>query len=151
MTCREFRNALRRPGTGEAPEEAMRHAAMCPACDAEARATLLLRLGSGGAGDATPRPGFEERLRARLASSPAAIRTPAWNGGFERLVRPALAFAATLTLLCAGFYVQVALPEPGGDLTSLVETDAVFASLIAGNPGEIFAVPQDAPATLVSP
>jgi hypothetical protein len=151
VTCREFRNALRRPGSGEPGREMLRHAETCPACAVEARAALLLRLGSGGGEGAAPRPGFEERLKARLASGPAASTTPAWNGGFERLVRPALAVAATLTLLCAGFYVRVAAPEPGGDLASLVETDALFTSLLASDAGEIFPVPQDAPATLVSP
>jgi hypothetical protein len=151
MTCREFRETLRRPGRDEPGPEMLRHAETCQGCAAEARGALLLRLGSGGGEDAAPRPGFEERLKARLASGPAATTTSAWNGGFERLVRPALALAATLTVLCAGFYIGVALPEPGGDLASLVETDAVFTSLLAGDPGEIFPASPDPRATVETP
>lgn len=117
--------------------EARRHAADCPACAAESRAALLLRLGSARDDGAEPRAGFEERLRKRLASGSAPARSAAWNGGFELLVRPALAVAATLTLVCGGFYLQ-AVPEPGADLVSLVESDPVFTSLLAGDPGSLF-------------
>jgi len=137
MTCREFRDEVRRPRALDLSAAARRHGASCPACAAEARAAQLLRLGSGSTEGAAPRAGFEERLRARLASDPAPSGRPAWNGGFELLVRPALAVAAALTLLCAGFYFQAA-PDREGDLASLVENDPVFAPLLTGNPGAFF-------------
>ncbi len=146
MNCRELNDQLRRPGAGAPGEAALRHAASCPACTATMRAALLLRLGSGRDDDATVRPGFEERLRARLVTEAGIPKAPAWNGGFELLVRPALAVAATLCLLCAGLYVQVSGPEEGGDLASLVETDPVITSVMAVSPDAIFAGPQDAPA-----
>jgi hypothetical protein len=174
MTCREFRDELRRPQVsdlGDAArrpqasdltdaarrpqasdlsDAARRHAASCPDCAAEARAALLLRLGSGVAEGAAPRAGFEERLLARLASDPAPSGRPAWNGGFELLVRPALAVAATLAVLCAGFYLQAA-PQREADLASLVENDPVFAPLLAGDPGAVFEGPQGAPAVTEEP
>ena len=142
---------MRRPGTGGLSEAALRHAASCPACSDQARAALLLRLGSEPDEGAAPRPGFEERLRARLAAGPAAPRKPVWNGGFELLVRPALAIAATLTLLCAGIYIRVAAPERGGDLASLVETDPVFTSMLGSDPEAIFAGPQNVPDAMERP
>jgi len=129
---------------------AQRHAASCPACAAEARAARLLRLGSESAEGAAPRPGFEERLLARLASGPVPSGRPAWNGGFELLVRPALGLAAALALLCAGFYLQTA-PEREGDLASLVENDPIFAPLLAGDPGAFFEESQGAPAATEGP
>jgi hypothetical protein len=97
-----------------------------------------------------PRAGFEARLKARLESGPAPSGRRAWNGGFELLVRPALAIAATLTLFCAGLYFQAA-PEPAGDLVSLVENDSVFTSLLAGDPGSLFDDDQGAPAATENP
>jgi hypothetical protein len=149
MNCRECRDELRRPGAAAPSAEALRHAASCTACAAESRAALLLRLGSARDDGAEPRAGFEERLRARLASR-VPSRSTAWNGGFELLVRPALALAATLALLCAGIYLQAA-PEPGEDLVSLVENDPVFTSLLSGDPGSIFGEEQGAPATAEKP
>jgi anti-sigma-K factor RskA len=127
MNCRRTREQLRRA--------------------AEARAHLLLRLGSERDEGVMVRPGFEQRLRARLSAEADVARTSAWNGGFERLVRPALAAAAALVLVCAGLYVQVAAPQGGGDLASLLETDPVFTSILTTNPDAMFADPQSAPAT----
>jgi hypothetical protein len=150
MNCKECRDELRHPGAAVPSAGAVRHAASCPACAAESRAALLLRLGSARDDGAEPRAGFEERLRKRLASGPAPSRSAAWNGGFERLVRPALAVAVSLVLLCAGVYMKTA-PEPGADLVSLVESDPVFTSLLAGDPGSIFGEEQGAPATAEKP
>jgi hypothetical protein len=150
MNCKECRDELRRPGAAVLSAEALRHAASCPACAAESRAALLLRLGSARDDGAEPRAGFEERLRKRLASGPAPSRSAAWNGGFELLVRPALAVAATLALVCGGLYLQ-AVPEPGADLVSLVDSDPVFTSLLTGDPGPIFGEEQGAGATAETP
>ena len=150
MNCKECRDELRRPGAAVPSAEALRHAASCPACASESRAALLLRLGSARDDGAEPRPGFEERLRRRLASGPAPSGSPAWNGGFERLVRPALAVAATLALMCAGLYMRTA-SEPGADLVSLVESDPMFTSLLAGDPGSIFGEEQGAGETAETP
>jgi hypothetical protein len=150
MNCKECRDELRRPDRSAMSAEAIRHAASCPACAAESRAALLLRLGSARDDGAEPRAGFEQRLRRRLESGAAPSATPAWNGGFELLGRPALAVAATLALLCAGFYVRVA-PEPGVDLVSLVESDPVFTSLLGGDPASIFGEEQGAGGTAETP
>jgi len=150
MTCREFKVEMHGSRKSDWSPELLRHLESCPACAAKSRAALLLRLGSGGDEGAVPRAGFEERLRARLAYGPAPSRGHAWNGGFELLVRPALAVAATLTLLCAGLYVQTT-PERAGDLASLVENDTVFASLLTGDPWEILDASQGAPAATEEP
>jgi hypothetical protein len=145
MNCRTIREQLRRAAGTELTDEARRHLASCPACAAEARARLLLRLGSERDEEARVRSGFEQRLRARLSAGAAVPRVSPWNGGFERLVRPALAAAAALVIVCAGLYVQAAAPQ-GGDLTSLVETDPVFGSILMTNPDAMFAEPQGVPA-----
>ena len=147
MSCRRTRKLLRRAARGDVADEARRHIESCPACATEARAHLLLRLGSERDRGALVRPGFEQRLRARLLAEPAVARSSTWNGGFERLVRPALAAAAALVLVCAGLYVQVAAPQGGGDLASLLETDPVFNSILTVDPDAMFADPQIAPAT----
>ena len=146
MNCRRTREQLRRAAEGDVTDEARRHIESCPACAAEARARLLLRLGSERDEEATVRAGFEDRLRARLRAEAPAAGTSPWNGGFERLVRPALAAGLALVLVCAGLYVQVAAPEGGGDLASLVETDAVFTSILTASPEAMFADPQGASA-----
>jgi len=143
MTCRQVRDELRGAAGRDATGDVRAHLTSCPSCAAEARALRLLRLGSARDEEATLRPGFEERLRARLLSEPAATAAPSpWNGGFERLVRPALAAAAALVLVCAGLYLQVAGPAAGGDLSSLLETDPVFGSILTTNPDAIFPDPQ---------
>jgi len=141
MSCRPFLDDLRNT-PGREPSDATRaHLASCPSCAAEARALRLLRLGSARDDEAAVRPGFEERLRARLLSEPGTAATSPWNGGFERLVRPALAAAAALALVCAGLFVQVTFPAEG-DLSSFLETDPVFGSILTVNPDAIFADPQ---------
>jgi len=149
MSCRRIRERLRRGAGAEPGDEARRHLASCPACAAEARAILLLRLGSEPAPGATLRPGFEARLRARLLSGTGASRAPLGYGGFDRLVRPALATAAALVLVCAGLYVQVAAPQGDADLASLLESDPVFTSILTADPDAVFADPQGAAATEV--
>ena len=138
MTCRRVRDELRLAAGRDVPAAARAHLESCASCAAEARALSLLRLGSARDEEATLRPGFEERLGARLLSeAPAAAPSP-WNGGFDRLVRPALAAAAALALVCAGLFAQVASPPGGGDLSALLETDPVFASILTTNPDAIF-------------
>jgi len=146
MNCRRTREQLRRAAGAGVTDEARRHIESCPACESEARAGLLLRLGSERDEKATVRPGFEDRLEARLQAEAAVAGTSAWNGGFERLVRPALAFASALLLVCAGLYVRLAAPQGGGDLASLLETDPVFTSILTASPDAMFADPQGAPA-----
>ena len=46
MSCRRTRKLLRRAARGDVADEARRHIESCPACATEARAHLLLRLGS---------------------------------------------------------------------------------------------------------
>jgi len=110
------------------------------------RALLLLRLGSDRDDAAVARPGFEARLRARIESGAAARQAAAWSEGFETLVRPALALAASLVLVSAGFYLQGSSPPGEADLASLVETDSVFDSLVAGDPGVLLEDPGSTPA-----
>jgi hypothetical protein len=145
MTCREFREKLRRDGTRAVSGETLRHAATCAACAAETRALSLLRIGSERDEDATPGPGFEERLRARLAGGPPRAPAPAWNGGFDLLVRPALTLATALVLLCAGLYIGAGGAQ-SDDLASLVDSDAIFTSVLGMNPDAMFAEPQGTPA-----
>ena len=99
------------------------------------RGDRLLRLGSARPDDAAPSAGFEERLRTRMAeeeraaaSHPDPRRSRAWNGGFQALVKPALAMAGAAALLAAGLFVGAASSEPD-DLASLVEVDPVFSSI----------------------
>jgi hypothetical protein len=149
MDCREFRKKLRRLTAAEPGEPMRRHEAACPSCALEARAARLLLLGSAVDPDAAPRPGFERRLAARLASEPLPRAIPGRNGGLELLMRPALAVAATLMLVCGGLYLGLAQPEPD-DLASLVETDSILTSLNVAEPDSIFAEP-DSPLTTVAP
>jgi hypothetical protein len=102
------------------------------------RAARLLHLGSHRDETASPRPGFEARLRARLESGGAARPVSIWSEGFESLIRPALALGASLALACAGLYVQGTTQTGEADLASLVEVDSVFDSLVAADPGALF-------------
>ncbi|PYT12758.1 MAG: hypothetical protein DMF51_12410 [Acidobacteria bacterium] len=111
------------------------------------RAAQLLRLGSDRDETASPRPGFEARLRARVESGGAGRPVPTWNEGFESLVRPALALAASLALACAGLYVQGTTQPGEADLASLAEVDSVFDSLLAADPGALF----DDPGSVAEP
>ncbi len=158
MSCREVREAIRGFRGLGLGEKARRHLAACPRCAAEARAAALLRIGSDRSDEAAPRPGFETRLMARLASeastatAPAAGRAPGAAGAratplridaLDRLVRPALVVSAALALLAAGLYVRSAPPAGETELASLVEGDEVFGSLLAGHAGALFASPDD--------
>lgn len=147
MDCRQFRKRLHRAAaTGGPGGEAMRHAASCPACARESRAALLLRAGSEPPAGASLGPGFEAGLRARLAAGEGARAgaregargRSAWNGGIESLVRPALALAAGLALLCAGLYVRETVPSDASDVASLLESDPVFSSVLSASPGPLF-------------
>ena len=150
MNCREFRDEIRRAASAPGPE-AHRHASSCPACAGEARAALLLCLGSQRDEAAAPRAGFEIRLRARLGTAAAAGEATPWTREFDLLVRPALALAATLLILCLGLYARSAAAPRQADLTSLYEADPVFSSILAGDPGGPFAGPEDATPTPESP
>lgn len=142
MDCRDARRELRRPGPEGPSEGALRHAAACPGCRAEARAATLLRLGSGGFEDtARPRPGFAARVRALIASEEEATSRAAagrvdgmgprgaWSGTLDRLLRPALACAATLALLAALLFARIASSPASADLATLAEDDSVFEAL----------------------
>src|SRR5262249_6811788 len=108
------------------------------------RAERLLRLGSERDAEASPRPGFETRLRARIASDGAVAADPAgaaWTEGLHGPGRPALALATTLAIVCGGLYVQ-GTSQPGeADLASLVEIDSVFDSALGGDPGVLLEDP----------
>ncbi len=85
-----------------------------------------------------PRPGFEARLWARLdsgAAPGAAGAAAAWDESLDALVRPALAVAVTLAIVCGGLYVQGTSQAGEADLVSLVEIDSVFDSALGGDPG----------------
>lgn len=150
MNCREFRDELRRAAGVPGPE-ARRHASSCPTCHLEARAALLLRLGSRRDEAATPRAGFEERLRARLDSGARPDEASPWTRELDPLVRPALALAATILILCLGLYARSATASRQADLASLFEADPVFSSILAGDTGGPVAGPEDATPTPESP
>ncbi len=150
MDCREFGNELRRAAFSPGPE-ARRHASSCPACDAAARATLLLHLGSQRDEAAAPRAGLAERLRARLDSGAVPVETSPWTRELDPLVRPALALAAMLLILSLGLYARSAAAPRQADLVSLFEADPVFSSILAAYPGGPFAGPEDATPTPESP
>jgi len=118
------------------------------------RAARLLRLGSERDAEASPRPGFETRLRARIDAGAAVAAGGAvtlWTEALDTLVRPALALATTLAIVCGGLYVQ-GTSQPGeADLASLVEIDSVFDSVLAGDPGVLLEDPGNAPASPEGP
>lgn len=155
MNCREFRDELHRGASAPGPE-ARRHASSCPACEAEARAALLLRLGSQRGEAAAPPAGFEKRLRARLDSGAVPVEASPWTRELDPLVRPALALAGALVIACFGFcgfslYARSAAAPRQADLASLFEADPVFSFILAGDPGGPFAGPEDATPTPESP
>jgi hypothetical protein len=144
MDCGDARKDLRRFGPEGLSGEALRHAAACPRCAAEARGAALLRLGSGGFdGAARPRPGFAARVRAGIAVAAGEAATPrapsrrngglrprrAWSEAFDRLLRPALVCAATLALLAALLYARSASSPASADLATLAEDDSVLEAL----------------------
>ena len=117
----------------------------------DGRAARLLRLGSERDAQASPRPGFESRLRARIDSGAAGRAVAPWTEALDTLARPALALATTLAIVCVGLYVQ-GTSQPGeADLASLVEIDSVFDSVLGGDPGVLLeesgnaSVPQEGP------
>ncbi len=150
MNCREFRDQLRRAASAPGPE-ARRHASSCPTCDAEARAALLLRLGSQRDEAAAPRAGFEDRLRTQLDSGAVPVEPSSWTRELDPLVRPALALAAMFLVLCLGFYARSAAAPRQADLASLFEADPVLSSILAGDPEGPFDGPEDATPTPESP
>lgn len=146
MDCRTFRSRLREvdpQGRDRAAgdrvadrldEEARRHAAACAGCAADLRALSLLAFGSPSGPEAGLRPGFEERLKARLASGPARSGA-SWLDAIDWLARPSLGIAAALLAVTAGVYVWVAprsSPSPSADLALLVEGDPVLDRLLSG-------------------
>jgi hypothetical protein len=125
------------------------------------RARRLLRLGSdAGAAPATDvaaaglRPGFMERLRARIAAdgraaSPVASRpdfpasagaNPAgWPDALGALARPALALGcAAVVLAGAVLLLSPAAPAGADTLAALVEEDPDLGALLGGEWGGLW-------------
>ncbi len=138
--CRELERALRAPDF-TAPSEAMRrHAAGCPACATALRAALLLRLGSDRPQDATTRPGFETRLRDRIAAAggfaaaPERSATGDWSAAIVGLLRPALGAAAACALIAAALFYQAAssvTTAQTADLTSILSIDPALGVVLS--------------------
>lgn len=139
MICHDVRKTLRLRGPGGLSETERRHLGSCAGCSAAARAAALLRLGSDLPPVAGPRPGFAERLRTRLATEDAGraamdprtrpFATGASGDPFDRLLRPALACAAVLTLVATLLFARSATAPVGGDIASLAEDDSLFEAL----------------------
>jgi hypothetical protein len=122
--------------------------------DCRERERALLRLGSERPDDAVTRPGFETRLRARIASgdrSPLAGGTAAadWSAAVVALLRPALGAAAALALIAAALFYQAAsgvTSAQTADLTSILSTDPAFSVVLSdggASPGGGAASQQD--------
>jgi hypothetical protein len=114
------------------------------------RARRLLRLGSeaGPAGASGLRPGFMERLRARIesekrqaagAGGASGLGSAGWLDALGALARPALGLAFAVLILAGAFLLlSPLLPGGGGDdgdtLAALVEDDPALSALL-GNEG----------------
>jgi len=111
------------------------------------RARRLLQMGSD-AGPAGLRPGFVERLRARMAAverEAAEERAAAAGGAFgpagdpvgalAALTRPALAFALGAVLLAGAFFAWSPQPSARADqetLAALLEEAPALQALLSG-------------------
>jgi hypothetical protein len=134
MTCKQVRDYLRRSGADIAhldnlPPEVSAHLRSCTGCLTQRRVVWLMRMGSG-AENGAPAPGFEERLRQRLAESPAAagaVSTGESMGAiFAGLARPALMAASLVAALSLAAYLSVragVLEGGGPDLSLLASAD----------------------------
>lgn len=132
MDCRSFRDELNRARAGALPDEIRRHAESCERCGVELRAARLLSLGSGPA-EGAPRPGFSERLQARLKTESA--RLPAgWADAVGLAARPAFGLAAAAALVSIGLYTAIPNAAPRDDLALLVESDPLVGPLFVESP-----------------
>jgi len=130
MTCRQVRDYLRRSGADIAhldnlPADVGAHLRSCTGCLSQRRVVWLMRMGSGSE-TGVPPPGFEERLRERLAAHPDIVSDDPTVSIFAGLARPALAAASlVLALSLAAFLSARAGVFSGGgpDLSLLASTD----------------------------
>jgi len=105
------------------------------------RARRLLQMGSE-AGTAGLRPGFMERLRARMAAEERAAAAggalgPAGDpvGALAALARPALAFALGAVILAGAFFAWSPQPSARADqetLAALLEDAPALQALLSG-------------------
>ncbi|HEU4400926.1 MAG TPA: hypothetical protein VFT43_02360 [Candidatus Polarisedimenticolia bacterium] len=138
IDCREFERALRAPELTGPTGEMRAHASTCRDCAAALRGALLLRLGSERPGDAVTRPGFEARLRARLAAARAVAPEPDWNAAVGALRLPAFGAALVLVLCSAGFYLGAAsTPAVDSGLASLIESDPAWSAVLSDGAGAL--------------
>jgi hypothetical protein len=135
MTCKQVRDYLRRSGDDIArlenlPPEVSAHLRSCTGCLSQRRVVWLMRMGSG-AENGAPAPGFEDRLRQRLAEPPPAAVTASFAGEsmgpiFAGLARPALAAASLVAALSLAAYLSVSagvFSGGGPDLSLLASAD----------------------------
>ena len=142
MTCRQTRDYLRRVGVDIAhldnlPAEVSAHLRSCTGCLSQRRVVWLMRMGSGS-GTGAPAPGFEDRLRQRLAGGPGLSSDPSLEAAapfavtdsmgaiFADLARPALAAASLVAALslAALLSVRAGVFSGGGpDLSLLANAD----------------------------
>lgn len=125
MDCRDLRERLRADIVRLSVDE-RRHLEACPTC----RATRLLWLGSGGDTEVVPRPGFGERLRARLQAEPEVSVEPRWNDALGWAARPMLGVGVASVFLAGALYV-VAQRGTTADLMALAESDSVLGAVMA--------------------
>jgi hypothetical protein len=138
MTCDAFRSALR-DGAGES-DEMRGHAASCPRCAADLRSHRLLLLGSGD-GAPAPRPGFEARLRARIAAAPDRR---GWTDALAPIARPALVAAALVAFAMIAIHGWVGSRQ-ASDLALLAEEDPSLFALLEGDLGSLVGDGEDVP------
>jgi hypothetical protein len=141
MNCRELRAALAGPGGGRS-DAALVHRAACAACDQEARAHELLRLGTILAASG-PRSGFEARLRARIsAEGPAPALS--WADGISLVARPSLALATVALLVSLGWLgLSYSRTASADDLTLITGGDPLLAAVSIGGVDGIDAAESD--------
>jgi len=114
------------------------------------RARRLLRIGSDpeadapGAAPSGLRPGFMERLRARLAAEERQA-AEGWTDALATLSRPALGMACAAVIIAGALLLlSPAVPsEPGerdeGDtLAALVEDSSTLGTLLDGGRGSLW-------------
>ncbi|HEV8120772.1 MAG TPA: hypothetical protein VGQ67_07245 [Candidatus Polarisedimenticolia bacterium] len=134
MTCKQVRDYMRRSGDDIAhldnlPPEVSAHLRSCTGCLSQRRVVWLMRMGSG-AENGAPAPGFEDRLRQRLAEPPAAAATSfaeeSMGPIFAGLARPALMAASLVAALSLAAYLSVSagvFSGGGPDLSLLASAD----------------------------
>ncbi len=136
MNCADFREELRRTRTAPVSEGCVAHAASCPSCAFTLRGFILLRLGSSGDAPPGPGPGFEQELRSRLAGM-ARDPSTEWTLALGFVARPALTLAAAVFLVCLSLQGWLVFRSREADLETLAQSDPAFASLLAGDLGNL--------------